>query len=241
MVCKNFANTTGLKILLKVGQMYDKFHCITKNKFRLLAPSVEGQENTDDTIIESRLESSLKNMKNIQSQHIVTKVPNKPVTGRASQACKQTYHSKHIGEDCQKHAKMCSVNDTLDDKYNLALQTKNKNKIKLKQASEDPTFQLWDQQNESKFGFRPLGPLVLPQSDNKINMGSDPIKLYDITRNQDNFNFLSTQIHVPSQLNPDIWQELLEPPSIVCSYILFLIGLLVSPVYWRPHWVQFMM
>ena len=35
---------------------------------------------------------------------------------------------------------MCSEND----KYNLALQTKNKNKIELKQASEDPIFQLWD-------------------------------------------------------------------------------------------------
>ena len=41
-------------------------------------------------------------------------------------------------------------------------------------------------------------------------MGSDPIKLYDITKTQDNLNFLSNQIQVPSQLNPDIWQELLE-------------------------------
>ena len=69
-----------------------------------------------------------------------------------------------MAKDCQKQSKMCSENDTLDDKYDLALQTKNKNKTKLKQASEDPTFQLWDQQNEGKFGFIPLGPLVLPQS-----------------------------------------------------------------------------
>ena len=56
---------------------------------------------------------------------------------------------------------MSSENDALDDKYDLALQTKTKNKIKLRQASEDPTYQLWDQQNQSKFGFIPLGPLFL--------------------------------------------------------------------------------
>ena len=74
--------------------MYDKFHCKTKIRFALLAPSVVGQENTDDAIIERRPESSLKNMKHTQSQHIVTKIPNKPVTGRASQACKKT-HQNH--------------------------------------------------------------------------------------------------------------------------------------------------
>ena len=52
-----------------------------------------------------------------------------------------------------------------DDKYDLALQTKNKNEIKMKQASEEPTFQQWDQQNGDKFGFIPLGSLVLPKSD----------------------------------------------------------------------------
>ena len=61
---------------------------------------IEGQENIDDAIIEGRLESSPKNMKNIQSQHIVTKVPNKPV-------CQKTLQnqSKHIGKDCPKTGK----------------------------------------------------------------------------------------------------------------------------------------
>ena len=117
---------------------------------------------------------------------------------------------KIIAEDCQKHSKLCSENSAPDDKYDLALQTKNKNKIKMQQAKGDPTFDLWSQQTKQKFGYIPLGPLVLPTSDNKVNMGSDPIKLYDITRDQNTFNFLSTQIQVPSQLNPDLWQELLE-------------------------------
>ena len=41
-------------------------------------------------------------------------------------------------------------------------------------------------------------------------MGSDPIKLYDITRNETTFNFLSAQIQLDSQLNVDIWEKLLE-------------------------------
>ena len=80
----------------------------------------------------------------------------------------------------------------------------------MQQAKGDPTFDLWDQQTEGKFLYIPLGPLALPtslalpKSDNKLNMGSDPIKLYDITRDQKTFNFLSTEIQVPSQLNSDV-------------------------------------
>ena len=51
----------------------------------------------------------------------------------------------------------------------------------MKQASADPTFQKWNKQNVDKFGFIPLGPLALPNTDKKCDMGSDPIKLYDVT------------------------------------------------------------
>ena len=80
----------------------------------------------------------------------------------------------------------------------------------MKQASSDPTFQKWNRQNDDKFGFIPLSPLVLPNSDKKCDMGSDPIKLYEVTRNEVHFNFLTTQVQVPSQLNPDMWQNLLQ-------------------------------
>ena len=40
--------------------------------------------------------------------------------------------------------------------------------------------------------------------------GTDPVKLYDITRNEDTFNFMSSQIQVKSQLNPDIWKNFLD-------------------------------
>ena len=49
----------------------------------------------------------------------------------------------------------------------------------------------------------------MPNSDKRCNMGSDLIKLYDVTKNQVDFNFLTIQVQVPSQLNPDLWQYLL--------------------------------
>ena len=97
----------------------------------------------------------------------------------------------------------------MDDKYDLALQVKNKNQEKLQKAKSDPTYQKWNEQNKDKFGFIPLCPLTLPDTDKQIEKGSDPIKLYDITRNQETFNFLSSQLSVHSQLNPDVWKELL--------------------------------
>ena len=41
-------------------------------------------------------------------------------------------------------------------------------------------------------------------------MGSDPIKLYDITRNEAMFNFMFAQIQLDSQLNADILEKLLQ-------------------------------
>ena len=92
----------------------------------------------------------------------------------------------------------------MDDKYELALQVKNKSKERLNNARTDPTYQKWNSQNEDIFGFIPLGPLILPNCDKKLEKGLDPIKLYDITRSQETFIFLSIQIRVHSQLNPEV-------------------------------------
>ena len=86
------------------------------------------------------------------------------------------------------------------DKYELALQVKKKNKDKIQLANSDPTFQKWAEQNPDNFGYIPLGPLLLPQTNNKKFLGTNPIKLYDITRKENTFNFMSSQIQVKSQL-----------------------------------------
>ena len=97
-----------------------------------------------------------------------------------------------------------------EDKYELALAVKNENKQKLQGASSDPTYQKWSDQNQQKFGFIPLGLLLLPKNNFKHVIGIDPIKLYDVTKNSDSFNFMSSQTQVKSLLNPDVWEQCLE-------------------------------
>ena len=209
---KKVANLTSPKIAQEKSRPGDLFNCYTKNRFQPLDPLVDSPENDITMAINPVANQSCKTETYLKTQSTTDKAPNKPIIGRESIKCQKTRqnHSKNIGDKCQKPQKLCSESNPPDDKYDLALQMKSKNKTKMEQAKGDPTFKLWNQQTEGKFGYIPLGPLVLPESDKKVNMGSDPIKLYDITKNQNTFNFLSTQVEVPSQLNPDIWQELLQ-------------------------------
>ena len=109
----------------------------------------------------------------------------------------------------QKPVKMCRRHYLPENKYKLALAVKNKNKQKLQSVSSDPTYQKWSDQNKQKFGFVPLGPLF-PKSNLKHVIGTDPIKLDDVTKNSDSFNFMSKQIQVKSQLNLDVWEQCLD-------------------------------
>ena len=120
-----------------------------------------------------------------------------------------TDHNKlsNQGQNCQKPQKMCP--ESTADKYNLGLQVKSHNKDRLWQARSDPTYIKWNEQTTDKFGFIPLGPLELPVTDKRKYMGSNPIKLYDITRNETRPNFLAAQIQVKSQLKADTWEQLL--------------------------------
>ena len=131
--------------------------------------------------------------------------------GNNSEPLLQNSTFKIIQQADQKHVKMCPRNWVANDKYELALTVKNKNKQKLQSASSYPTYQKWSEQNQQKFGFIPPGSLLLPKSNLKHVMGNDPIKLYDITKKfSDSFNLMSNQIQVKSQLNPDVWQQCLE-------------------------------
>ena len=89
---------------------------------------------------------------------------------------------------CQITEKMGSKVIWPRDKYELALQVKNKDRLQL--AKSDLTYQKWAEQNPDNFGFIPLGPLLLPKTNNKHFWDTDSIKLYDITRNEDTFNFM---------------------------------------------------
>ena len=97
----------------------------------------------------------------------------------------------------------------LDDKYDLALEVRNKNKQKIAMAKSNSTFQKWNQQNVEKFGFTPLNDLLIPQIDKSIDKGTDPIELYNWAKSNQGYNFITGQYVVPSQLNFKVWANLL--------------------------------
>ena len=120
-------------------------------------------------------------------------------------------NTPNIGQgECQKPQKFGSKMIGPQDKYELALQFKKKNKDKIQLANSDPTFQKWAEQNPDNFGYISLGPLLLPQTNSKKFCGTNPVKLYDITRRENTFNFMSSQIQVKSQLHPDVWEKFLK-------------------------------
>ena len=137
-----------------------------------------------------------KQSKNVEKNHSIH------IARNESQGCQKG------ARNCQKQSKLCP--QTPEDKYHLGLQVKSDNKLRLEQARSDPTYKKWSEQTDDKFGFISLGLLVIPTSDKRRYIGSDPVKLYNTTRNETKFNFLSTQIQLDSQLNADTWEKLLE-------------------------------
>ena len=97
--------------------------------------------------------------------------------GHNSELLSQNSTSKMIQVADQNHVKMCPKNYPPEDKYELALAVKNKNKARLQDASSDPTYQKWSDQNQQRFGFIPFGPLLLPKNNLKLVLGADPIKM----------------------------------------------------------------
>ena len=64
--------------------------------------------------------------------------------GNNSEPLLQNSTLRIVQQADQKHGKMCPRNGVADDKYELALAVKNKNKQKLQSASSDPT---WSKKN----------------------------------------------------------------------------------------------
>ena len=198
----------------KIGQVHLGFQCKTKNRFALLAPSTEtqGDNNTDCPSVENYHISGTgcqgNDTQSVGASKGIEKITKRRPNSNNHKGDKNK--SNNMEAENPKTPKMCSNDLGTDDKYRLALQIRNKNKERMRQANTDPTFRNWSKQNEDKFGFIPLGPLVIPKSDKRRSLGSDPIKLYNATRSQTDSNFLTSQIQVPSQLNPDVWQNLLK-------------------------------
>ena len=63
---------------------------------------------------------------------------------------------------------------------------------------------------KGKFGFIPLGDLLLLNSDNRNSPMQDIIALHKMVKQSETYNFMAAQFQVISQLHPDKWQKYLQ-------------------------------
>ena len=97
----------------------------------------------------------------------------------------------------------------IDDKYNLQLAFRPRHRATITSANNVPTFKAWDRQTLDKFGFIPLGDLILLTKNDKISEKSI-LEIHDQVSQSETFNFMHTQIQVESQLNADVWDKYLH-------------------------------
>ena len=94
----------------------------------------------------------------------------------------------------------------LEDKYDLDLRFRPRHQKKIASAKHCVTLQNWNDQNCEKFGFIPLGEILLPPVDlNNISKE----KIFDVHRRikaSGTHNFLQSQILIQSQLKPELWE-----------------------------------
>ena len=109
----------------------------------------------------------------------------------------------------------------ITSKYDLPLHFKDKKLDCTNLMASCPTLQLWDKQSAFKFGFIPMGELDVPPTSRPSNVKTDPWTLHTMIKNSGEYSFKNCQINVKSQLNPDVWDELLR--GYWDSQLLFLV------------------
>ena len=72
-------------------------------------------------------------------------------------------------------------------------------------------FQKWREQSDFEFGFMPLGEQQMPQTfeTNAIHT-NNLIEIHEIVKQTKKPNFMQARIPVKSQLNVEVWEELLK-------------------------------
>ena len=88
-----------------------------------------------------------------------------------------------------------------EDKYALQGMFRPRHRDTIAAASNVKTFQNWNAQVNDKFGFIPLGDLLLPESNDKNCSKESVFGIHDQIRQSNTFNFMQAQFQVQSQLN----------------------------------------
>ena len=102
-----------------------------------------------------------------------------------------------------------TVDCSADNKFDFTLISCPHNRTRINNAKNTDIFRLWDSQNHQTFGFIPLSELAIPSVDKRIPLQGSLLQArYDVAK-EGNYNFMGAQIQIPSQLNPDVWQDYL--------------------------------
>ena len=103
------------------------------------------------------------------------------------------------------------VNGTASDpeKYTLDLRFRPRHRLRIEEAKNCRTFKLWDKQMSDKFGYIPLQDQIVPDRDITKAGITDVIKIHELVKKSETYNFLQCQIQVPSELNADVWEKYL--------------------------------
>ena len=136
---------------------------VTKNRFEPLSLSETFCTENDTDLIEDFNCSSNKQGPDSNPNKVVPSIGQATELNRESRSRHNSIQSQ--GQKVLKNSPQASI---MDDKYELVLQVKNKNKEKLNNAKLDLTHQKWNSQNKEKFGFIPLGQLILSNTNKQI-------------------------------------------------------------------------
>ena len=144
-------------------------------------------------------DNAMKNVKTSVTNSVETVIVNLPqMTSRMMKSNDSTKNM--LPPQCCRSVTTCQV-----DKYDLDSRFRPRHQSKIASAIDCATFKKWDDQNCEKFGFIPLGDILLPPVDLN-NLTKE--KFFDVHRRvkaSGTHNFMQSQILIQSQLKPYIW------------------------------------
>ena len=114
---------------------------------------------------------------------------------------------------CDKVKPVYDVNyGGFDDKFATSVMFFNYKKAKIDPIQINyPIFHLWHNQVDYNFGFVPLQPQVMPDSELQDTVFSGSLlEVHEIVKMTEKPNFLQARIPIQSQLNVKAWEKALE-------------------------------
>ena len=159
---------------------------VSKNKFGVLADldtDVNTSQNKDNCMIAGE---------NVGNTKVSTEYKNKV---------------PHVSEGVV--SRFVTVFPLTEDKYNLQAMFRPRHRSVVSAVGAVKTFHAWNKQTTDKYGFIPLGDLMLPESNDKNQNDESILSIHDQICKSGHFNFMQSQIQIKSQLNPDVWDKYL--------------------------------